>query len=385
MNAFQFQTVPSIVSEFGLSRRLGAFLRENKYQQHRAAVVTDRFLHESGVIGPALDSLRKHGFEPIVIDNVIADPPERIVHAAVDRLRDAGIELVIGLGGGSSLDVAKLTAVLMRSKQPLNEMYGIGKVTGSRLPLILIPTTAGTGSEVTPIAVITTGETTKMGVVSPVLYADLAVLDAELTLGLPPKATAATGIDAMVHAIEAYTSKHKKNPVSDALAKAALGLLAPNLLAACRNGQDRNAREAMLLGAMLAGQAFANAPVAAVHALAYPIGGIFHVPHGHSNALVLPHVLRFNLGAAAPLYAELAEVIVPGVSGSPEQKAQAFIDYLERLAAQVGIETRLRQVGVAETDLARMAADAMKQTRLLVNNPREVSEEDALAIYRAAW
>jgi alcohol dehydrogenase len=318
MNAFQFQTVPSIVSEFGLSRRLGAFLRENKYQQHRAAVLTDRFLHEGGVIRPALDSLREHGYELIVIDNVIADPPERIVHEAVDRLRDANIELVIGLGGGSSLDVAKLTAILVRSKQSLNEMYGIGKVTGSRLPMVLIPTTAGTGSEVTPIAVITTGETTKMGVVSPVLYADMALVDAELTLGLPPKATAATGIDAMVHAIEAYTSQHKKNPVSDALAKAALGLLAPNLVTACRNGRDRAAREAMLLGAMLAGQAFANAPVAAVHALAYPIGGIFHVPHGHSNALVLPHVLRFNLGAAAPLYAELAEVIVPGVSGSPE-------------------------------------------------------------------
>lgn len=385
MNAFQFQTVPSIVSEFGLSRRLGAFLRENKYQQHRAAVLTDRFLYESGVIGPALDSLREYGFELIIIDNVIADPPERIVHEAVDRLRDANIELVIGLGGGSSLDVAKLTAILVRSKQPLSEMYGIGKVTGSRLPLVLIPTTAGTGSEVTPIAVITTGETIKMGVVSPVLYADLALLDAELTLGLPPKATAATGIDAMVHAIEAYTSRHKKNPVSDALAKAALGLLAPNLVTACRNGRDRDAREAMLLGAMLAGQAFANAPVAAVHALAYPIGGIFHVPHGHSNALVLPHVLRFNLGAAAPLYAELAEVIVPGVSGSAEQKAQAFVDHLERLAEQVGIETRLRQVGVAESDLERMAADAMKQTRLLVNNPREVSEADALAIYRAAW
>lgn len=385
MNAFQFQTVPLIVSEFGLSRRLGALLRENKYQQRRAAVVTDRFLHEGGLIRPALDNLREHGFEPIVIDNVIADPPERIVHEAVDLLRDADVELVIGLGGGSSLDVAKLTAVLVRSRQPLNEMYGIGKVTGSRLPLVLFPTTAGTGSEVTPIAVITTGETTKMGVASPLLYADLALLDAELTLGLPPKATAATGIDAMVHAIEAYTSKHKKNPVSDALAKAALGLLAPNLVAACRNGQDRNAREAMLLGAMLAGQAFANAPVAAVHALAYPIGGIFHVPHGHSNALVLPHVLRFNLGAAAPLYAELADVVVPGASGSAEQKAQAFIDHLEKVAAQVGIETRLRQVGVAETDLARMAADAMKQTRLLVNNPREVSEADALAIYRAAW
>ncbi|MBV9491381.1 MAG: iron-containing alcohol dehydrogenase [Verrucomicrobia bacterium] len=385
MNAFQFQTVPSIVSEFGLSWRLGAFLRENKYQQRRTAVVTDRFLHESGVIRPALDSLRAHGFEVIVIDNVIADPPERIVYEAVERLRDAGIELVIGLGGGSSLDVAKLTAVLVRSKQVLGEMYGVGKVSGSRLALVLIPTTAGTGSEVTPIAVITTGETTKMGVVSPVLYADLAILDAELTLGLPPKVTAATGIDAMVHAIEAYTSRHKKNPVSDALAKAALGLLGPNLVAACRNGQDRSAREAMLLGAMLAGQAFANAPVAAVHALAYPIGGIFHVPHGHSNALVLPHVLRFNLSAAAPLYAELAEVIVPGVQGTPEQKAQTFITHLESLTKRVGIETRLRQVGVAETDLARMAADALKQTRLLVNNPREVSEADALAIYQAAW
>ena len=190
-------------------------------------------------------------------------------------------------------------------------MYGIGKVQGARLPLVQVPTTAGTGSEVTNISIVTTGATSKMGVVAPQLYADLAILDASLTLGLPPAVTAATGIDAMVHAIEAYTTAHLKNPLSDMLARQALSLLSSNLVRVCRNGQDLAARQAMLLGAMLAGQAFSNAPVAAVHALAYPIGGMFHVPHGLSNALVLPHVLRFNLGHATPLYAELAAIVAP--------------------------------------------------------------------------
>ena len=195
-----------------------------------------------------------------------------------------------------------------RSDQALADIYGIGNVTGKRLPLVQVPTTAGTGSEVTNIAIVTTGATTKMGVVAPQLYADLAILDAALTLGLPPIVTAATGIDAMVHAIEAYTSKHKKNPLSDALAREALSLLSSNLIRACEQGDNLEVRQAMLLGACLAGQAFSTAPAAAVHALAYPIGGIFHVPHGLSNSLVLPHVLRFNLPNAAKLYAELAAI-----------------------------------------------------------------------------
>lgn len=384
MTAFEFRTVPAVMVEFGAAHRLGVLLRE-RFNQKRMCLVTDGFLHRSGLLAPALSSLAAAGWQVQVIDDVVADPPEAVVLAAAEKARGAGAELILGLGGGSSMDVAKLIAVLAGSDQALSDMYGIGKVTGSRLPLVQMPTTAGTGSEVTPISIVTTGETTKAGVVSPQLYADLTILDAELTIDLPPKITAATGIDAIVHAIEAYTTKLRKNPLSDMLAREALRLLTTNLLPAFKNGKDRAAREGMLLGAMLAGQAFANAPVAAVHALAYPIGGIFHVPHGLSNALVLPHVLRFNASVAEVHYAELAAIAVPGCSGSNEARTQALIEHLEKLAIATGIERTLREVGIAETDLVRLTKDAMLQTRLLVNNPRELSEQDVQAIYTAAF
>jgi alcohol dehydrogenase len=383
MNNFEFRTVPALIVEFGGAKRLGSLLSE-RFAQKNLCLVTDGFLHKSGVLAPALASLKEAGFNVHVIDDVVADPPEDVVLAAAEQARNAGADIILGLGGGSSMDVAKLIAVLAGSTQALAEMYGVGKVTGPRLPLIQMPTTAGTGSEVTPISIVTTGATTKAGVVSPQLYADLTILDAELTMGLPPKMTAATGIDAIVHAIEAYTTKLRKNPLSDMLAREAFALLGKNLLPAFKNGQDRAAREGMLLGAMLAGQAFANAPVAAVHALAYPIGGIFHVPHGLSNALVLPHVLRFNAPIAVKQYAELAEIAVPGCSGSEEARAHALIDHLEGLAKATGIERCLREVGIAESDLERLTKDAMLQTRLLVNNPRELSEQDIFAIYTAA-
>lgn len=384
MNPFEFRTVPALVVEYGAARRLGTLLRE-RFSQTRLCLVTDGFLHRSGLLAPALSSLAEAGWNVCVIDDVVADPPEEVVLAAAERARDAGAEIIIGLGGGSSMDVAKLIAALAGSSQPLKTMYGVGNVTGPRLPLIQMPTTAGTGSEVTPISIVTTGATTKAGVVSPELYADLTVLDAELTAGLPPHITAATGIDAIVHAIEAYTTRHRKNPLSDMLAREALRLLSGNLLTAFENGSDRNAREAMLLGAMLAGQAFANAPVAAVHALAYPVGGIFHVPHGLSNALVLPHVLRFNAPFAAAQYAELAAIMVPGSKGSDEARTESLIAQIEQLAIATRIERRLRDVGIGESDLPRLAQEAMLQTRLLVNNPREVTEADAFAIYQEAF
>lgn len=384
MIAFSFQTVPALLVEYGGARRLGAILRE-RYSQTRLCLITDKFLHTSGLLAPALSSLAEAGWRVQLIDDVVPDPPEAVVLAAADRARKAGAEVILGLGGGSSMDVAKLIAALVGSTQPLKEMYGVGNVKGPRLPLIQMPTTAGTGSEVTQISIVTTGGTTKAGVVSPCLYADLTLLDAELTLGLPPKITAATGIDAIVHAIEAYTSKRLKNPLSDMLAREALRLLCTHLLPAVQDGGDRTAREGMLLGATLAGQAFANAPVAAVHALAYPIGGIFHVPHGLSNALVLPHVLRFNASAAAGQYAELAEIISPGCTGSDEARTQALIAELDHFAAATGIETQLRQVGIAEADLRTLAQQAMLQTRLLINNPRELTEDDAYGIYRAAF
>ncbi|AOY95100.1 alcohol dehydrogenase [Cupriavidus sp. USMAA2-4] len=387
MQAFEFRTVPSIHVEWGAAARLGEWLAARQAQRS-VLLVTDAGLVRHGLTAPIEASLRAAGCTVTVFDDVVPDPPEATLHACVAQGRAAGADLVLGLGGGSPLDVAKLAAVLLVSEQPLSALYGIGNVRGGRLPLVLVPTTAGTGSEVTNISILTTGETSKMGVVAPQLYADHVLLDARLTLGLPRLATAATGIDAMVHAIEAYTGRHKKNPLSDALAREALRLLGGNLLAACRDGADRAAREAMLLGATLAGQAFANSPVAAVHALAYPLGGHYHVPHGLSNALMLGPVLRFNARAAAALYAELADVLgVPaGAAGTDATaRAAAFVGAMEALMDQSGAPRRLRDVGVSEDSLPMLAADAMKQTRLLVNNPVEVSEADALALYREAY
>nr|WP_314623712.1 iron-containing alcohol dehydrogenase [uncultured Noviherbaspirillum sp.] len=383
-NAFTFSTVPNVVCETGAAQKLGTLVKQQFPTVKNALIVTDRGFLGTGLIDAPADTLRAAGIQVQLYADVLADPPEHIVLQAADQARSHQTDIVIGFGGGSSMDVAKLISILAAGDQELSSMYGIGNVQGDRLPLVQIPTTAGTGSEVTPISIVTTGETTKMGVVSPKLYADLAILDAALTVGLPAKVTAATGIDAMVHAIEAYTTRHKKNALSDMLAREALRLLSRNLVQACEDGGNLEARQAMLLGAMLAGQAFSNAPVAAVHALAYPIGGIFHVPHGLSNALVLPHVMRFNAGHAAGSYAELAEIVVPGSAGSDEARSHALIAALEQLASRVGIATTLREVGISEADLDRLADDAMLQTRLLVNNPRELQRADARAIYAAA-
>ncbi|RZT05638.1 alcohol dehydrogenase [Duganella sp. CF402] len=384
MTDFVFSTVANIVSELGAAGRLGQHIAQRFPDARRALLVTDPGFLRTGLVDAPAASLRTAGLAVEIYSQVMADPPEAVVLEAVAAARSFGADIVIGLGGGSSMDVAKLIAVLADSDQPISAIYGIGNVKGKRLPLVQIPTTAGTGSEVTNIAIVTTGATTKMGVVAPQLYADLALLDAELTIGLPSTVTAATGIDAMVHAIEAYTSKHKKNPLSDGLARKALGLLSTNLITVCEDGRNLAARQAMLLGALLAGQAFSNAPVAAVHALAYPIGGIFHVPHGLSNSLVLPHVLRFNAPDAAGLYAELAEIVVPAASGSIEARAEALAVAMQQIAIVTGIERTLQQVGIAETDLDRLADDAMLQTRLLGNNPRTVTRDDARAIYLAA-
>lgn len=382
--SFEFRTVPLIRVEWGGSARLAEILAET-FAQRNILIVTDPGLVKAGLIGPIVANLRANGYSVALFNDVVADPPEDVVLAAVEYGRQHKPGVVVGLGGGSTLDVAKLLAVLLASEQKITDIYGIGKVQGTRLPLVQIPTTAGTGSEVTNISIITTGAATKLGVVAPQLYADLVLLDAQLTLGLPRIATAATGIDAMVHAIEAYTSKFKKNPISDALAREALRIMTANLLIACEDGQNRAAREALLLGATLAGQAFANSPVAAVHALAYPLGSHYHVAHGLSNALMLGPVLRFNSTAAAHQYAELADVIgVPG-QGNAQKRADDFVKAMEVLMSESGSPRRLRDVGVLEDSLDMLADEAMKQTRLLVNNPIDLQRSDALAIYREAY
>ncbi len=383
MNPFTFQTTPNVLFEAGAAKKLPDIVAG--FGARRVLLVTDKGVRNAGLTKSAEDALSAAGITIDVYDDVVADPPSTVIEAAAKRARDLGTDLVLSIGGGSALDTAKLVAYLAKSDPVRYRPSAVGLAKGERLRLLLVPTTAGTGSEVTPIAIVTTPTTEKKGVVAPRLLPDWAVLDPELTLGLPAHVTAATGIDAMVHAIEAFTSKSRKNPISDQLAKQALALLSANVRTACSDGRNVEARSGMLLGSMLAGMAFANAPVAAVHALAYPIGAIFHVPHGLSNALVLMGVMRFNLSHAEELYAELAPIIDPSAAGLPTSEAAArFVEGLAAICRDCKVPASLSEVGVKPDDLTRMATDAMKQTRLLVNNPREVTYDDAYAIYAGA-
>jgi alcohol dehydrogenase len=385
MDSFLYSVVSDVLVGPGTSAQLGDLAAAMGIQ--RALIVTDPGIIKFGLLDGAVANLKANNVELSIYSDVVADPPESVVMDAVSSAQAFGCDGVIGFGGGSSMDVAKLLAVLIKGEQQLTDIYGVDQISGGRLPLIQVPTTAGTGSEATMVSIITTGETTKAGVVSRTLLADKVILDAKLTLGLPPAVTAATGIDAMVHAIEAYTSKRLKNPLSDMLAREALRLMANNISTAVKQGDNLQAREAMLLGAMLAGQAFANAPVAAVHALAYPLGGNYHIPHGLSNSLVLPHVLRFNAPAAAELYAELAPIILPGreLPSDPLEVSDLLAEHFLQLAADLGLQTKLSQMNIAESDLPKLAEEAMLQQRLLINNPRELSLDDALSIYQQAF
>lgn len=387
MTPFAFNTTPAIVFGAGKLAEIGTIAAARLGA--RVTIVSDKGLVATGIVARAREFLERAKIACDVIDTVEADPKEATVRAAQARAQAFGATGVIGLGGGSPMDVAKLVALLARSGEPLATIYGVGLAKGPRLPLMLVPTTAGTGSEVTPISIITTGETEKKGVVAPVLLPDIALLDPDLTLGLPPHVTAATGIDAMVHAIEAYTCINpNKNPVSLALARAALRLLGANIRKAVSEGGNVEARGGMLLGSMLAGQAFANSPVGAVHALAYPLGGVFKLPHGLTNALVLPEVMKFNAAKldTATAYADLAPDVFPDLVVTPSAlRAKAFIERLHALAVELGLPKRLRDVPIPNEALPRLAEDAMRQTRLLVNNPRPLVLADALAIYQAAW
>ena len=384
-NDFLFSAVADVLSGAGTSGQLGDMAAGMGIT--RALVVTDPGIIKFGLLDSAVANLEANNIALHIYSDVVADPPEAVVMDAVRVAQEFGCDGVIGFGGGSSMDVAKLLAVLIKGEQALADIYGVDQISGGRLPLIQVPTTAGTGSEATMVSIITTGETTKAGVVSRMLLADKIILDAGLTTGLPPAVTAATGIDAMVHAIEAFTTKRLKNPLSDMLACEALRLMAGNIETAVKQGDNLEARSAMLLGAMLAGQAFANAPVAAVHALAYPLGGNYHIPHGLSNSLVLPHVLRFNAAHAGDLYAQLAPIILPGIElpQDPIAITELLADYFLTLAHDLGLLTTLQQMNIAKSDLNLLAEEAMLQQRLLINNPREVSLEDALAIYEQAF
>jgi alcohol dehydrogenase class IV len=381
MRSFTFHPGPRLIAGSGKATEIADLL-----PQGPVLFVTDEQLISLGLTREPIESLEASGRTVTIFDKVEADPSRTTLEAAVEAGRAAGVTSVVGFGGGSPMDVAKLAAYLLGSDDDLDTIWGVDLATGQRLPLILVPTTAGTGSEATPISVITCEGGVKLAVNARPLTAEWAVLDAALTVGLPRGVTAATGIDAIVHAVEAYTSARLKNPISDALAQEALRLLTANLLTACERPDDIAAREAMLLGAHLAGLAFSNAPVAGVHALAYPLGGLHHLPHGVSNALMLRHVLQHNSEAAREHYAELAPILVPGCEGEGSQaRAAMLIDRLEQLVHESGIQTRLRDYGIDIAEAPTLAREAMKQTRLLVNNPCPIEEADARRLYEAAW
>ena len=387
LNSFQFNTTPGLRYGSGQSKDCCKEI-SNKLGQS-ILFITDKGLMSLGLTEQTLKELKKTSSVEI-FDDVEADPSKKTLLKAIEVGKKIKATGVIGFGGGSSMDVAKLTALILGSGENLEEAWGVANAKGPRLPLVLIPTTAGTGSEVTPVSIITVGEEEKKGVSSSIILPDLAILDPDLTLGLPAGTTAATGIDAMVHAIEAYASSSKNNnPISKMLSIEALKLLGGSIEKAVFEGSNVEARGNMLIGAMLAGKAFANSPVAAVHALAYPIGGTFHVSHGLSNSLVLPYVLRFNSvdSKASKDYAQLAPYVFPEIDTNKgaQSVCAEFIDKLESLSKKLGLPQKLREVDIPKNACEKMAKDAMKQTRLLVNNPREVTEKDALNIYHSAW
>ena len=381
MRPFTFNPGPRLLSGEGSAAQLAEVMPEGP-----CLFVSDRGVVRFGLTDACRSALEEGGREIILFDAVEADPSKETLLSAVELGRRHDVTHVIGFGGGSPMDVAKLAAYLLGSGDELDSLWGVGLAKGQRLPLALVPTTAGTGSEATPVAVITCEGGEKKGVNSAVLIADWAALDASLTLGMPRALTAATGIDAIVHSVEAFTSARLKNPISDMYAREALRLLSANLIKACEQPDDVSARSAMLLGAHLAGLAFSNAPVAGVHALAYPLGGIHHLPHGLSNALMLRVVLQHNSEAARDHYAELAEILAPDCAGQGSQaKCATLIDRLDKMVVDSGLAPRLRDHGVPRDRIRMLAREAMKQQRLLVNNPCPIEEEDARRLYEAAW
>ena len=344
-------------------------------------VVTDPGLVKAGVFEKIRVLLDGAGIQVKLCDRVKPDPSIKLVQSVAAEANGEKLQAVIGLGGGSSIDTAKIAAALATNNRSVNDYLGGAALENDSLPIIAVPTTAGTGSEATHIAILSDeDEQLKKGLTSLKLMPKFAFLDPELTLGLPPAVTAATGMDALCHAIESFTSVNA-NDFSETLSLKAVQLLNDNILEVFRNGGNLAAREKMLLGSFIAGTAFANAGVTAVHAFAYPIGGMFHVPHGLANSLMLSAVMRFNIHSAGERFARIGEVMSCGRSKTPQTVVQR-VDELVRLLA---LPRTLAAVGIPESALEPMANAVMQITRLLKNNPREMTLPDARAIYAEAF
>jgi alcohol dehydrogenase len=381
---YLFRTTKRILFGPGTIEKTGAEAKLLKAR--KALLVTDPGIGQAGLLEPVKASLNAAAVPFGLFEGVEPDPRIEIVARSVKAAKKEKADLIIGYGGGSSLDIAKVTSILLTNPAPLDPYFGVDLVPNPGVPVILIPTTAGTGSEVTPIAILSdTQEHLKKGIVSPYLFPETAILDPVLTLGLPPMVTAFTGMDALIHALEGFTSVNA-NDLTDHLALRAMDLLFGNLPAAFARGEDLAARTSMLEGSLLAGMAFANAGVTAVHAFAYPLGGEFHLPHGLANAVMLPYVLRFNLLGNLPKFARIAQAlgIQRGDRGDRELALKG-LEAIEQLMKDLTIPANLKVLKIPKKALPKLAEGVMKVTRLLANNPRRMTLKEALIIYEKAW
>ena len=383
MTGIEFYTNGHIISEAdSMRQKLGTLAKQ--YRATSAIIVTDSGIAQLGYVDIAQQSLQEAGVNVVVFDSVVADPPVAIVNDAIKIARDNSCDLVIGLGGGSSIDTAKIVALHPNEFESINDILDKDVSGFNKLPLFAIPTTAGTGAEATFVSVITAKDGSKKAIYTPKILPDVAILDATLTLKLPRHITAATALDAMVHCVEAYTSRTKKNPISDALAVKGLQMLWNNFEKVLNQGDDINARSNMLLGSTLAGIAFVNSSVAAVHGLSYPLSINFHIPHGHANALVMCGVFTFNLSAAAPLYAELAHAVMPSqtLGMTDLEAASLFIKQLKIFLETSGLKYRLNELDITDQDIPALA-DIVINTyaRLIATNPKGMTLNEVTAIY----
>jgi alcohol dehydrogenase class IV len=350
----------------------------------RVLIVSDQGVAAAGLVDRPRQLLAGAGIEVRVLDDTPPEPEARHVEAIYTTARvGGGADLVVGIGGGSAMDVAKLVAVLLAQPVSLAELVNKAPIAARGLPTVMIPTTAGTGSEATPNAIVLVPEDElKVGIVSPRLVPDAVILDPLLTLTLPPAITASTGMDALTHAIECFCSR-KGNAFSDLFGLEAIRLIARSIRAAFRNGRDVAARHDMLLGAFYGGMCIATSSTTAVHALAYPLGGKYRIAHGLSNAMLLPFVMEFNLTGSEDRFADMARAMALPVDGlSARAAGELMIASLYDLNADLGIVASLRAQGIDDRDLDGLVEGAAKVTRLLDNNPRPMTRADIRAIYQ---
>ncbi|HTG39182.1 iron-containing alcohol dehydrogenase [Sphingomonas sp.] len=383
---------------FGRGQR-GAIGSTSARIGRRALIVTDERQAAQPEFAAIMADLAAHGVETQVFDRVIPDLPVSAIDACVAPARAFGPDVVIAIGGGSAMDHAKVAAVLLTHGGEVSDYYGEFAVPGPVLPLIAVPTTAGTGSEVTPVAVVSDeARRTKIGIASPYLIPQVAICDPELTATCPPGLTAVSGADALTHAIESFTTAPRagdamlteehvfvgKNVLSDHFARLAVANLFKYLERAWRDGSDMEAREGVMLASLTAGCAFGTAGTAAAHALQYPIGNLTHTPHGAGVAALMPFVMQYNRPACAEAFAELATLIgLP--DGSVEQRSQAFIEAVADLMGAIRIPASLAELGLAEDQQEYVAEHSLNAARLIKNNPRPLDLDAMRAITRAAY